>query len=157
MSKHSYSYEILNELIKAEDDKWIINKRDIYNQLNELGIKAVVLIKDKPGFIYMHPFSFHPKGSGLVSHHFIGIKRYFNVLSMVSDIYLLNPKAKINAVSNTYFNIIYDPMISSFEEKSGFKVPKDIENITEEEFSPVKKMNYLMVDLLVEETIKNLR
>jgi len=145
------------DLIVGKDNKWVINNKTLYQKLvNDLKLKAIIVITDGPGSFFLNPYVFDVKGTGLVSSNFLGIKRFFAVLSVESQIYLFNPLAKINVNRDPLVTIIYDPMLNSFEEKSGFKIPNNIENITQSEMEPVNKMNNIHLNGLINKTIEYL-
>jgi hypothetical protein len=153
LSKHGYKVDDVKDIISANDNKWIISNKTTYNKLlSELNLKAIVIFYDAPKSIFLYPYSYETKGTGLLSHHVIGIKRYFTVLGVKSTVFVLNPLAKVET-EDKIVEIIYDPLISSYEEKSGFVIPSDIENITEKEFEPVKKSNITHLDILIGNTL----
>jgi len=157
LSKLGYSIEALKGLIIAQDGQWIISKRDKYNKLvKDLNLKAIILINDEPNNYFSYPSSYNVEGTGLLSHHVLGMKRYFSVLGVKSHIYLLNPQGAI-VTRDENLSILYDPLISSYEEKSGFNAPIDIENLTEKEFEPVKNINIKHLNFLLDKTLKYLK
>lgn len=150
LDQENISLESLNNLIIANEKEWIINKQNIYDKLvNDLKLKAVIVINDSNVSLYLHPFLYTNKGSGLVSHHFIGFKKYFSVLGVDAKMYLLNPLGEIKYKNFPTFNMVYLSGLSSINEKVGFEVPNDIENITEKEFEPIKKDNSLLIKAMV--------
>lgn len=153
-----YSSKDISDLIVAKDKEWIVAKTNNYNKLvNELGLKAVILVQDNIKNAFIYPLNFKVKGTGLLSLHSFGLKGYHSILAVKPEIYLLNPVAKIELNKNVLSTIIYSPLMSSSQELSGFNVPIDIENITEEEMEPVKRMNLIFLDRLVEKTIKYIK
>ncbi len=148
-----YSSKDLVDLIIAKDEKWVVGKSDLYKKLiGELKLKAVIFIKGGPTAFYMYPKVWEISASGLVSHNIFGLKRYSSLLSAKSSIYLLKPVGKIVVNRDPYVTMIYDSIMTSFQEKSGFKAPKDIENITIEELIPMHRMNLQQLDLLISQT-----
>lgn len=158
LTKHGYKSQDLLDIIVAKDDKWVVNKSDIYKKLiKELNLKAVVFIKGGPTTFYMYPTTWEVSASGLVSQNVFGLKRYSSILTARSSIYLLKPVGKIIVNNHPYMTIIYDSVMTSFQEKSAFKLPNDIENLSKEELKPMHKMNLFHVDLLINQTKSHLK
>lgn len=157
LSKHNIQGLAVDQLIVASSNKWQVNKPGVYHQLaNDLGLKAVIVVKDKPTSVYEYPSHIPIKGSGLISRSFLGLDKFYAVLGLDADIYLLNPVGKIH-VNAANAKLLYLSLINSLQEKSGFIPPQKIDSITIKEFEPVKKANTQLLDNFIYQLNKHIR
>lgn len=147
LSKYHIKYTDIKDMIIAKDGQWVIAKKNQYNRLlNKLHLRAILVINQETTYVITGRDPIVMNASGLASHNFIGLKRYFAVSAYDFNLYLLQPKAVIKDKEVIKSEIIYDSMITSFQEKSGFKKPKDIDNITKEELETVRKKVIQLID-----------
>ena len=86
----------VEDLIVAEEGKWVIKKSEAYQKLkNELGLKALLIIHQNDTYVFTGRDPVFMQRSGLASHHLLGLKRYFAVSAYNCDLYLLNPTAVV--------------------------------------------------------------
>jgi len=146
LKEKGISFSDVDKLIVAEDGKWVIKNKEAYTKLkNGLGLKAVLVIHQTGTYVQTGRDPILMKRSGLASHNLFGLKRYFAVSAYDNDLYLLNPVAIVRQPDVERASVIYDTVMSSFQERSGFEKPKDIENITKDELVKVREK---IVDLL---------
>jgi len=129
----------ITDMIMAEDGKWVLKNENIYKKLREeLGLKAILVIQQRETYIETGRDPIVMSKSGIASHNFLGLKRYYAVSAYSTKLYLLKPIAVIPQKFVAKTNIIYDNVLTSFQEKSGFTKPMDNENITANELLSVK-------------------
>jgi len=147
LSAYNIKYSDVKDLIVAKDGQWVIAKKDQYHTLlNKLNLKAILLINQEATYVVTGRDPIVMNASGLASHSFIGLKRYFAVSAYDFNLYLLEPKAVINVEEAVKVEMIYDSLRASFQEKSGFKKPNDIDNMTKAELEVVRKKVVQMID-----------
>lgn len=140
LSKYNIKYSDIKDMIIAKDGKWIISKKDAYKKLlNKLHLKGVILATQETTYVVTGRDPIVMKKSGLASHNFIGLKRYFAVSAYDFNLYLLQPKAVIRVKESLKSEMIYDSLITSSQGSSGFRKPENIDNITQNEMKTVRE------------------
>ena len=137
----TYNFEDLNNIIIESNNKWIVNNEIIYNELiKKYKLKAIIIVEEKSGGIYLYPTYLSSKSSGLLTRSFLKIKSYFAVTGFHFKLNILNPKA-IKRFNRDTVNakFIYSSVNSEFQKKSGFIRPKNDEKLTIEEQKSIKK------------------
>ena len=132
------NFKDINNLIIPQNNKWTIGSKTLYDKYTQMGLQAILIIEEKPILINVAPF-FTVPSSGFASTKVMGMHRYFGVSGYTYSLVLLNPigKRNINTINN--FKILRDPMLNSFEEKSGLKNIENFERISDKELLIIKK------------------
>jgi hypothetical protein len=137
----TYDFDKLNNLIVEKNDKWSINDTSLYNELvKKYNLKAIVIVSEKDGGIYMYPNYLSSKSSGLLTKSFLKLQNHFAVSGFHFKLNILSPKASKEfnrGVVTAKF--IYSPSANQFQEESGFIKPKNDESLTIEEQNSIKK------------------
>ncbi|PLY05225.1 MAG: hypothetical protein C0625_14445 [Arcobacter sp.] len=137
----TYDFNELNNLIVEKDDKWSINNNALYNELiKKYNLKAIIVVSEREGGIYMYPNYLSSKSSGLLTRSFLKIQNHFAVSGFHFKLNILNPKAskEFNRGMVTA-KFIYATSVSKFQQESGFIKPKNDESLTVEEQNSIKK------------------
>jgi hypothetical protein len=154
----SYKFEDIDNLIIEKDNKWIVNNDKIYTKLIKKDkLKAIIVVSEKYGGIYLYPNYLSSKSSGLLSRSMFGIERYFAVSGFHFKLHILNPigsKEFDNEMVTA--QIIYDPLIDDYQKKSNFVKPANIEALTSEERKSIKKTILELTKYNIEQINKNL-
>jgi len=130
----SYNFEELNNLIVEKNGEWSINNSSLYDELVEkYNLKAIVIVTEKGGGIYLYPYDLYSKSSGLITKDTSLLEYHFAVSGFRFKLILLNPKGSKELDTSGFNRIITAKPIS------GFKKPKNIENLTVEEQHSIKK------------------
>jgi len=127
----SYNFEDLNKLIIESDKKWIVSNQVLYQELiTKYKLKAIIIISEEAGGIYMHPTYLSSKSSGLLSQSFLGISNYFAVSGFKFKLNILSPNGSKNIDDLTTAQFVYAPSNSDFQKASGFLKPRNNQNLT---------------------------
>ncbi len=165
LKKTQITFKDLDNLIVAEDNKWIVNKgkNSMFDTLKDKhNLKAIIEIYDGRKLMQAiyGPYSsiyYYAEGYGLFTRSFLGIDTYFPAPSFSANVYILNPIAKIIPKCTTKMPYQgFSQMTGMFankeeNQKHEFIVPKDFKNISEKEFEPIKHRIYKFLDELNKE------
>lgn len=147
LRKHGISSNDIKDMIVAENGKWVVKKEASYKKLfNELHLKAVLLVSQEDTYVSTGRDPIVMKSSGIASHSLLGLDRYFAVSAYQYNLYLLKPDAVVRVDNVQRSEIIYDTLLTEFQEKSGFKKPVDDEKMTQKELNSVKKKVIQYID-----------
>lgn len=135
------SSEEIGSLVIRSGDKWKFapGKEDIVSNLVEdKRLKAVVIVKEGRVLTALEcsggPCAErYADSSGLYSRSFFGLSRYYAVPAFNLDVYLLEPPANI-ALGESLRAMMRIPAVSIKD----YPEPADFENITKEEWIPVR-------------------
>jgi hypothetical protein len=140
----SYEFGDIDNLIINKNNKWIINNNDLYNELiKKYKLKAIIIVSEKSGGMYLYPSYLSSKSSGLLSTSMLGIERYFAVSGFHFKLHILNPiGSKELSKEIITAKIIYDPLDSLMgdsQKRSNFIKPANIKVLTNKEQKSIKK------------------
>lgn len=130
--------EDINNLIIPKNNKWVIGSKKLYEKYIYMGLKAILVIEEKPVNIYLPPHYIEVKSSGFASTSTMGIHRYFGISGYTYSIILLDPIAKIDINKIPRYDILRDPAVSSFEEKSGLHNIQNFDKLSDKELAIIK-------------------
>jgi len=164
LSKYHITSKDLNELIVNENEKWIINpkKENIYQKLRNLGIKAIVHIKEDAKLALLECGAFgctehYAKGYGLFTRSMLGMDNFYAATSFHTSVLLLHPIGNLQKEFTEPYGqpmaIIRSPFgLTEAAKKSGFILPKDFKNITNTEMKPIE----IIVKQYIDNVIKKI-
>ncbi len=154
----SYKFGDIDNLIIKNDNKWIINNNNIYSELIKKDkLKAIIVVSEKSGGIYLYPNYLSSKSSGLLSTSMLGIERYFAVSGFHFKLHILNPiGSKEFHKEIVTAKIICDPLIDNYQKKSNFVKPANIKVLTSEERKSVTKSILELTKYNIKQINKNL-
>jgi hypothetical protein len=151
LKKYGVTETQIKNLFTVNDGSWVVQDKKLYNELLYLyDVKAIILIYQ--GETSVDEFESEVSESGLFSKHTLGFKRYVGVNAYKVKLYILNPNAIVSIQSHKKSELLYHSLYFSNQEKSGFKKPNDIDNITEKELLPLRHSILRML----EDTIKSI-
>lgn len=137
-----FSYYDLDELFIAKEGMWVVHPDhgDSLNKLrNDLNVQAVVIVKGQRVVAKSETTQMGSavarawiSGSGLYSMQSIVSKEYYAVAAFGVSVFLLQPPANLSASGPLVSQDLYRSI-----ELEDFPDPKDIKNLTREEFKPV--------------------
>ena len=135
---HNFNIKTLMTLFKKQNGRYVLNNRHLYDFLvNKLHLKAIVVLRDEAELL-QHGEMFYVDKPSLVSLTAFGLKRYHVISSYHYYLFNLISPA-VYHIESEHNTLIYNSIYSSYAKQSGFKEPNNIEEITEEEFLPVRK------------------
>ncbi len=135
-----FKYEDIKNLIVAKDKNWMITDEELYSKFaKELNLKAILLVEETRTVAQAGMYFYEAKSSGLLTSSLLGMHRYFAISGFDYSLYLLNPIGEVKIDNVQKFKIIYDPMLSRYQEESGFKKIKSFKKISKEELSILEK------------------
>ena len=130
--------ENIKYLIIPKDNKWIVSSRNLYEKYLSMGLKAILVIEERPVYVYMPPTNFVVPSSGFASTSLFGIHRYIGITGYTYSLILLDPIGKREITKIAKYEILRDPMLNSYEEKSGLSNIQDFEKLSEKELVIIK-------------------
>jgi hypothetical protein len=151
LKEYDVSSSQVKNLFTTDADGWKVKDSRFHKELLYIyDVKAIILIEQDETVV--SEFKEELESSGLFSKHTLGFKRYIGVNAYKVKLYVLNPNTIVPIRNHKNSVMLYHSLYSSYQEKSGFNKPRDIENITEKELLPLKHS----ILKLLEETIKSI-
>ena len=138
LRQENFNAEDLLTLFKKQNGKYVVNNINLYQVLiNKLYLKAIVALRHESELL-QHGEMFYVDKPSLVSLSALGLKRYYAISTY--NYYLLDlANPSMYRIPSEHNTLLYNSIYSSYSEKSGFKEPRNMHNITEEELSPVRR------------------
>ena len=152
-------YSDVSDLIQAKDDVWQVvpGKEEAFRRLRDrLRLKAFIVLKEARVMASLEcgggPCSErYADTSGLFTRSFFGITRYSAVAAFQWNVFTLDPLADI-ARADPLRQLLRMPATHL----PNFKTPVRFEDLTEEEFAPVKDAILKFTDTTAESALKAL-
>jgi len=138
LAQQNFNTKDLLTLFKKQNGKYVVNNINLYQFLmSKLHLKAIVVLRHE-GELLQDGEMFYVDRPSLVSLSAFGLKRYHAISSY--NYYLLDlANPSMYHIPSEHNTLLYNSIYSSYSQNSGFKEPKNMYNITEEELSPVRR------------------
>ena len=146
LSQQNFGAQALLQVFKKYNGQYIVRDMNLYNYLlRALQLKAIVVLQHDGEPILDGETLYIDKPSLIGVSHF-GLKRYLAISSY--HYYIIDlAHPSIYSINSAHNTLLYNSIYASYAQKSGFQVPRNIHNVTEAEFMPVRRS----IDMMLQE------